>query len=115
MGNSKLLQQPVSQFRFSDLSNVLFRGFIGILDDIISEVIQMAEYKLAFFILTVIGIPAYIYAWFLDATGPFEVWKGIVLTIIGAFTALVIGCRQFVKLMSEYEDLKKKKREFRRK
>ena len=115
MGNSKLYQQPVSQFRLSNLFDVCIRGLSGILDDIISEVVTMAEYKLAFFILTIIGIPAYIYAWFLDATGPFEVWKGIVLTCIGAFTGAVIGFRQLVKLMSEYEDLKKKKREFKRK
>ena len=109
-----MFEQPVSQFRLRDLSNVFYRGFVGILDDIISEVITMAEYKLAFFILTIIGVPAYIYAWFLDTAGSFELWKGIVLTIIGAFTGLVIGCRYFVKLLSEIEDLKKKKREFRK-
>lgn len=69
----------------------------------------MAETKLLFFCLSVIGIPAYIYAWFLDITTAAELWKGIILTAIGAFTGMVIGFRQLVRLMKEWREYKEKK------
>ncbi len=112
MGDIKYIQQSDGIFTVNDVYNVLYRSVVSSVDDIIGKVIKMAEYKLAFFILTLLGIPAYIYAWFLDVSGTFELWKAIVLTATGGFTGLVIGLRQLVKLLSEYEDLKKKRKEF---
>ena len=68
----------------------------------------MAESKLLIFFITVIGIPAYIYAYFLDIHGNIEIWKGVVLTAIGAFTGIVIGCRQLVKFLSEWKEFRRK-------
>lgn len=108
MGNTNLYERNRSLFRVGYNWNVIYNGINRVLDDLGSKVI-MAETKLLFFCLTVIGVPAYIYAWFLDITSAAELWKGIILTAIGAFTGMVIGFRQLVRLMKEWREYKEKK------
>lgn len=107
MGVSKLYQLPHRSIGVSDILNVCFRSFIGVLVDTREK---MTEIKAAVILLTAIGIPAYIYAWFLDVNTTFDLWKGIVLTVIAAFTGLVLALRYVVKLISEIHDLRQKMR-----
>ena len=68
----------------------------------------MGNIKLLYLLLTTIGIPAFFYAWFMDITSTFELWKAIVLGLIGAFTAIIIGVRQFIKLLKEWKEYRSK-------
>ena len=68
----------------------------------------MFEVKLTLLILTIIGIPAYIYAWFLDINNEYDLVKSLILGGIGAFTGIVIGLRYFIKLLTEYKEFKRK-------
>jgi len=106
MGDFKLYQQRDSAQRIDNFYHVLYRSFANSVDDFISEGLKMYEAKIGFLLLTLLGIPAYIYAWFLDIGGTAEVWKGIVLATIGGLTGLVILCRQYIKLRREWKDYK---------
>ncbi len=106
MGDFKLYQQRVSKQRMDNFYHVLFRSVVNSLDAFISEGINMYEAKIGLLVLTLLGIPAYIYAWFLDIGGQAEIWKGIVLAAIGGLTGLVILCRQYIKLRREWKEFK---------
>lgn len=105
MGDFKLYRTDDSSIRLSDFVNVCFHSLIGLLDDTWKK---MTEIKAAVLLLTLVGVPAYIYAWFLEVHNTFDLWKGIVLTIIAAFTGLILALRYLVKLISEIHDLKNK-------
>lgn len=105
MGASKLYQLPSRTIGFNNFLDVCIRSIVGLLDDTFKK---MTEIKAAVLLLTLIGVPAYIYAWFLEVHDTFDLWKGIVLTIIAAFTGLVLALRYVVKLISEIHDLKQK-------
>lgn len=108
MGNINLYQHNRSLFRMDFNGDGIYNRLSRLLDDLGSKV-TMAETKLLIFCLTLIGIPAYIYAWFLDITSSAELWKGIILTVIGAFTGIIIGCRQLVRLLKEWREYKERK------
>lgn len=105
MGDFKLYQLQRSTIGVGDILNVCYRSLVGVLDDTFKK---MTEIKAAVLLLTLIGVPAGIYAWFLEVHSTFDLWKGIVLTIIAAFTGLVLALRYLVKLISEIHDLKNK-------
>ena len=108
MGNSVLHKRNHSLFWSDDgdygSNNIINR----ILDDLGNEVVKMFEVKLTLLILTLIGIPAYIYAWFLDINNEYDLVKSLILGGIGAFTGVVIGLRYFIKLLTEYKEFKRK-------
>lgn len=112
MGDIKLFEHRIRTQSGSFIWVVLYNHVSGWLDDLFNTEIKMVEGKTLLQILTVcFGVPAFIYAWFYDVqtwASAFDVWKGVVLTLIGAFTAAVIGLRQLVKLIHEYHELKKK-------
>ena len=108
MGNFKLYQQSHGSIRLGNMFHA-FNSFIArSMDDIISDTKAMIESKFALVLLTLIGVPAYIYAWFLDIN--VEVWKGIILTSVGAFTGLVIAARYVIKFLTELQEYKRKYR-----
>ncbi len=104
MGDIKLLQQPHGAIRIRAMLHVVYRSSVGIMDDIAKKVVEMAELKIVLFCVTLIGIPAYIYAWFLDIRTDYDLWKSVILGSIGAFTGLVIGLRYLVKLLTEWKE-----------
>jgi hypothetical protein len=107
MGNIKLHKQQDSSIRMDDVYHVIYSSIVGSLDDTLQKGMKMAETKLFLFFITLIGIPAYIYAYFLDIASSAELWKGVILTVIAAFTGIVIGCRQLVRLLKEWRDYKR--------
>ena len=107
MGDFKLHQQRNSAQRIDNFSYVLYRCIINSVDDFIEQGLKdMYELKIVYLIVTLIGIPAYIYAWFFNIGGQAEVWKGIILAAIGGLTGLVILCRQYIKLRREWKEFK---------
>jgi hypothetical protein len=108
MGVSKLYRQSNSAAWGNAVLHVTYRSIVNILDDIGKEILKMAESKLLLLLLAIVGIPAYIVAWFLDLHGSVEMWKGLILAAIGGFTGLVLAARYLVKLMTEIQEYRKK-------
>ena len=88
-----------------DLAYAISNRVDHLLDDLTSK-IEMLEIKTL--VLIVIGIPAFIYTFFLDIKTDVEMWKGIVLTTILAFTGIIAATRQLVKLLKEWREYKQK-------
>ncbi len=108
MGSTNLYKRKSSIFG-SDINDHGFNHkFVSVLDDIGGEIVKMLETKLALFILTIVGIPAGIYAWFIDIQTTYDLWKSIVLGSIFVFTSTVIGLRYFIKLLTEFKEFKEK-------
>lgn len=58
-------------------------------------------------VLTVFGIPVFMFSYFDDIqmwASSFDVWKSVVLAIIGGGTMLVILCRQGIKMLKEWDE-----------
>lgn len=58
--------------------------------------------------LTLLGIPCGIYAYYLDVNPQFDLVKGIILLAIGGATGLVLLGRYVVKLLTEWQEYKRK-------
>lgn len=105
MGDFKLYQQQSSPVRIHDALHVIYRSSIGILDDIGSNLKKMNTALVA---LTLLGIPCGIYAYYLDVNPQFDLVKGIILLAIGGATGLVLLGRYVVKLLTEWQEYKRK-------
>lgn len=88
-----------------DLAYAIGNRIDNVLDDLAKQ-IEMLEIKTL--ILIVIGVPAFIYTFFLDIKTDVEMWKGIVLTTILAFTGIIAATRQLVKLLKEWREYRQK-------
>lgn len=108
MGDFKLYQQQSRTIRVHDALYVGYRSFIGILDDIGGNLKKMIEGKIILFVLTLIGIPCGIYAYFLDVNPHFDLIKGVILLVIGSATGLVLLGRYVVKFLTEWQEYKRK-------
>lgn len=108
MGSTLLHKSRGSQFRISDVGYVIYRGIAGSLDGVISKGLKMAESNPLLFILTIFGVPAGIYAYFLQVSPNFDLVKGIILLSIGALTGAVLLFRYIIKAMSEWKEFRKK-------
>jgi|SRR5436189_1391645 len=104
MGNSILHKSRSRNFRMDDLAYAICNRIDNVLDDLRIK-IEMLEIKQL--VLIVIGVPAFIYTFFLDIKTDVEMWKGIVLTSILAVTGIIAATRQLVKLLKEWREYRK--------
>ena len=105
MGNSVLHKSRHSNFGIDNIAHVIAGRIDNILDDLKFK-IEMLQIKEL--IIVLIGIPTFIYTFFLDIKTDVEMWKGIVLTSILAVTGIIAATRQLVKLMKEWREYREK-------
>jgi hypothetical protein len=105
MGNSLLHKSRAGNFGIDDFIHVVAGRVDNILDDIRIK-IEMLQIKEL--IIVLIGIPTFIYTFFLDIKTDVEMWKGIVLTSILAVTGIIAAARQLVKFLKELRELREK-------
>ena len=105
MGNSILHKSRSRNVRMDDLAYAIGNRIDHLLDDLGSK-IEMLQIKELIAVL--IGVPAFIYTFFLDIKTDVEMWKGIVLTSILAITGIIAATRQLVKLLKEWREYREK-------
>lgn len=111
MGNSKLFQHRISEQRNHSFFAIFNHSFFNSLDNLLKDLTEMLESKLAIFILTVIGVPAFIFAWFdkfANWQSDFDIWKTIILAIIAIGLGGLALFRQWIKAINEYREMRKK-------
>ncbi len=113
MGSNELHQQHSRAIRANNGFYAFYSRNAGSVDDLVQRIkkdTKMGEAKLIYLLFVGIGVPVFLYQWFLDITGNFELWKGLVLAIPTAFVTCMMGWRLYIKGMKEREELREMKR-----
>ncbi len=111
MGSNELHQSGSRAIRANNGFHAFYSRNAGSVDDLVQRIkkdTKMGEAKLIYLLFVGIGVPVFLYQWFLDITGNFELWKGIVLAIPTAFVTSVMGFRYFIKALKEWDEYKKR-------
>lgn len=108
MGNFKLSEPAGGSIGNDNVLHAFGRFVSRSMDDLISNKKQVIEGKIALYLLTLIGIPAGVYAYFLQVNTNFDLVKGIILLSIGAFTGLVLAARLVIKFLTDIQEYRRK-------